>query len=248
MKQETDFIFGIRAVLEAIRSGKEIDKILIRKGLSGELFHELFAEIKNCNILFSYIPNEKLDRITRKNHQGVIAFISPITYHSLENLIPSLFEQGKVPFFVILDGLTDVRNIGAIARTAECAGVHAIVVPEKGSAQINADAVKTSAGALHYMPFCRVKSLVNTVKYLKDCGIRVISATEKANKDYFMAKLTEPLAIILGAEDTGISPDLLRLSDSLFRIPVLGQIESLNVSAAASVIMYEVVKQRMSLE
>jgi 23S rRNA (guanosine2251-2'-O)-methyltransferase len=245
LKQETDFIFGIRAVLEAIRSGKEIDKVLIRKGLSGELFQELFSEIKSYNILFSYIPDEKLNRITRKNHQGVIAFISPITYHSLENLVPSLFEQGKTPFLLMLDSLTDVRNIGAIARTAECAGVHSIIVPEKGSAQINADAVKTSAGALHYMPFCRVKSLVNTVKYLKDCGIQVISATEKANKDYFMAKLTEPLAIVLGAEDTGISPDLLRLSDSLFRIPILGQIESLNVSAAASVMMYEVVKQRM---
>ena len=245
MKQETDFIFGIRAVLEAIRSGKEIDKVLMLKGLSGELFQELFSEIKSCNILFSYIPDEKLNRITRKNHQGVIAFISPITYHSLENLIPSLFEQGKTPFLLMLDSLTDVRNIGAVARTAECAGVHAIIIPEKGFGQINADAVKTSAGALHYMPFCRVKSLVNTVKYLKDCGIQVISATEKANKDYFMAKLTEPLAIILGAEDTGISPDLLRLSDSLFRIPILGQIESLNVSAAASVMMYEVVKQRM---
>ena len=245
MKQEVDCIFGIRAILEAIHSGKEIDKVLIRKGLSGDLFLELFTEIKKSNIVFSYVPPEKLDRITRKNHQGVIAFISPITYHSLENLIPILFEQGKTPFLLMLDSLTDVRNIGAIARTAECAGVHAIIVPEKGSALINADAVKTSAGALHYMPFCRVKSLVNTVKYIKDCGIQVISATEKANKDYFMAKLTEPLVIILGAEDTGISPDLLRLSDSLFRIPILGHIESLNVSAAASVMMYEVVKQRM---
>jgi len=245
LKQEVDCIFGIRAILEAIHSGKEIDKVLIRKGLSGDLFLELFTEIKKSNIVFSYVPPEKLDRITRKNHQGVIAFISPITYHSLENLIPILFEQGKTPFLLMLDSLTDVRNIGAIARTAECAGVHAIIVPEKGSALINADAVKTSAGALHYMPFCRVKSLVNTVKYIKDCGIQVISATEKANKDYFMAKLTEPLVIILGAEDTGISPDLLRLSDSLFRIPILGHIESLNVSAAASVMMYEVVKQRM---
>lgn len=245
MKQETDFIFGIRAIIEAIRSGKEIDKVLIRKGLSGELFQELFAEIKDSGILFSYVPAEKLDRITRKNHQGVIAFVSPIAYHSIESVIPGLYEQGKTPFILILDCITDVRNIGAIARTAECAGVDAIVVPEKGSAQINADAVKTSAGAINYVPFCRVKSLVNTVKFLRDSGLQVFAATEKASENYFSSNFKEPLAIILGAEDIGIAPDLLRFSDYLVRIPTKGQIESLNVSAAASVLMYEVVKQRM---
>ena len=245
MKQETDFIFGIRAIIEAIRSGKEIDKVLIRKGLSGELFQELFAEIKDSGILFSYVPAEKLDRITRKNHQGVIAFVSPIAYHSIESIIPGLYEQGKTPFILILDCITDVRNIGAIARTAECAGVDAIVVPEKGSAQINADAVKTSAGAINYVPVCRVKSLVNTVKFLRDSGLQVFAATEKATQNYFSCNLKEPLAIILGAEDIGIAPDLLRFSDYLVGIPTKGQIESLNVSAAASVLMYEVVKQRM---
>lgn len=244
-QQEADYIFGIRAIVEAIRSGKEIDKVLIRKGLTGELYQELFAEIKHNNVLYSYVPAEKLDRITLKNHQGVIAFISPISYHNIETIIPSLFEQGKVPFIIILDSLTDVRNIGAIARTAECAGADAIIVPEKGSAQINADAFKTSAGALHYVPFCRVKSLINTVKYLKDCGLQVIAVTEKAADNYFASNLTEPLVLIMGAEDTGISADLLRISDSLVRIPTLGQIQSLNVSAAASVLMYEVVKQRM---
>ncbi len=244
-QQEADYIFGIRAIIEAIRSGKEIDKVLIRKGLTGDLSQELFTEIRNSNILYSYVPPEKLDRITRKNHQGVIAFLSPIAYHNIETIIPSLFEQGKVPFILLLDSLTDVRNIGAIARTAECAGVDAIIVPEKGSAQINADAVKTSAGALHYMPFCRVKSLINTVKYLKDCGLQIVSATEKAADNYYTSKLTEPLVVIVGAEDTGISEDLLRISDALVRIPTLGQIQSLNVSAAASVLMYEVVKQRM---
>jgi len=245
LKQETDFIFGIRAILEAIRSGKEIDKVLIRKGLSGDLFHELMAEMKETNILFTYVPAEKLDRITRKNHQGVIAFISPITYHNIETLIPGLYEQGKIPFIIILDCITDVRNIGAIARTAECAGVDAIVVPERGSAQINADAVKTSAGALHYIPFCRVKSLLNTVKFLKDSGLKVVAATEKASVNYYSSNLKEPVVLILGAEDAGISPDLLRIASELVRIPIAGHIESLNVSAAASVLIYEVVKQRM---
>lgn len=246
LKQETDFIFGIRAIIEAIRSGKEIDKVLIRKGLSGELFQELFAEIKNSGILFSHVPPEKLDRITRKNHQGVIAFISPISYDSIESIIPGLYERGKTPFILILDSITDVRNIGAIARTAECAGVDAIIVPEKGSAQINADAVKTSAGAINYIPFCRAKSLVNTVKFLKDSGLQVFAATEKATENYFTGNLKEPLALIMGAEDIGISPDLLRIADYLVRIPTLGRIESLNVSAAASVLIYEVVKQRMA--
>lgn len=245
MKQETDFIFGIRAIIEAIRSGKEIDKVLIRKGPTGDLFQELSAEMKESGILYTHVPAEKLDRITRKNHQGVIAFLSPIAYHNVETVIPDLFEKGRIPFLLILDGLTDVRNIGAIARTAECAGVDAIIVPEKGSAQINADAVKTSAGALHYIPFCRVKSLVNTVKFLKDSGLKVIAATEKASENYFSTSLKEPLAIILGAEDIGINPDLLRISSELIRIPVVGRIESLNVSAAASVLLYEVVKQRM---
>jgi len=246
LKQDTDFIFGIRAILEAIRSGKEIDKVLIRKGLAGELFLELFEEIRESGVLFSYVPAEKLDRITRKNHQGVVAFISPISYHNIETFIPGIFEQGKVPFVLVLDSLTDVRNIGAIARTAECAGVDIIIVPEKGSAQINADAIKTSAGALHHIPFCRVKSLVNTVKFLKDSGLQVIAATEKAADNYFTRSLKEPLALILGAEDTGISTDLLRIASDLVKIPVSGRIESLNVSSAAAVLMYEVVKQRMA--
>lgn len=244
-QQRNDFVFGIRAVIEAIRSGKEIDKVLINKGNTGELSQELMNEVKSRRVPYSYVPVEKLNRITRKNHQGAIAFVSPVTYHQLDNLIPTLFEQGKVPFLLVLDGLTDVRNIGAIARTAECAGVHAIIIPEKGSAQINADAVKTSAGALHFIPVCRVKGMVNTIKYLKDCGIKVIAATEKANDIYFERKYTEPLALILGAEDIGVDPDLIRLSDHHVRIPITGNIESLNVSAAASVLMYEVVKQRM---
>ena len=245
MGQNLDFIFGVRAIIEAIRSGKEIDKVLIRKGLAGELFQELFQEMKANNIGFQYVPVEKLNRITQKNHQGVIALVSPISYNNIESIIPWLFEQGKTPFILILDGVTDVRNIGAIARTAECAGVDAIIVPEKGSAQINADAVKTSAGALNYIQVCKVKSLINTVKFLKDSGLQIIAATEKTSKPYFKLDYKEPLTLILGAEDTGISSDLLRIADHLVRIPLMGHIQSLNVSAAASIIIYEAVKQRL---
>ncbi len=245
MGQNLDFIFGVRAITEAIRSGKEIDKVLIRKGLAGELFQELFQEIKENNISFQYVPVEKLNRITLKNHQGLIALVSPIAYNNIESIIPWLFEQGKTPFILILDCITDVRNIGAIARTAECAGVDAIIVPEKGSAQINADAVKTSAGALNYVQVCKAKSLINTVKFLKDSGLQIIAATEKTSEPYFKLNYTEPLALILGSEDTGISSDLLRIADHLVRIPLMGRIESLNVSAAASIIIYETVKQRL---
>ena len=245
MIQNNDFIFGIRAILEAIRAGKEIDRILIKKDLGGDLFQELHMEIRNNNLPLQYVPLEKLNRITRKNHQGVIAFVSPISYHNIETIVPGLFEQGKNPFILILDSLTDVRNIGAIARTAECAGIDAIIVPEKGSAQLNADAIKTSAGALHYVPVCRVKSLLNTVKFLRDSGLVVISATEKAVTPYYKVNYTTPVALIMGAEDVGINADLLRISDELVILPVKGKIESLNVSAAASVLIYEVVRQRL---
>jgi 23S rRNA (guanosine2251-2'-O)-methyltransferase len=246
--ESTDFIFGIRSVIEALRSGKEIDRILIKKGLAGELFQELLKEMKDNQTSFQYVPIEKLNRVTRKNHQGVIALVSSIAYHNIESIIPGLFEQGKTPFILILDGITDVRNIGAIARTAECAGVDAIIVPERGSAQINADAVKTSAGALHYVPMCRVKNLTNTVKFLKDSGLHIAAATEKTSDIYFNIDYKEPFALIVGAEDTGISADLLRLADYLVRIPLNGRIESLNVSVAASIIIYEAVKQRANKE
>jgi len=244
LNPQTDFIFGIRAVEEAIHSGKEIDRVLIRKGLTGDLFMAFFSLVRENNVPFQYVPEEKLNRITRKNHQGVIAFLSSVTYDNIETIIPGLFEKGEIPLILILDGITDVRNMGAIARSAECAGVHAIVIPEKGSAQINADAMKTSAGALNYIPVCRVKSLVNIVKYIKDCGITVLAATEKANELYFNSELQKPLAILLGAEDIGIDPDLLRLSDSLVKIPMKGKVSSLNVSAAASVLLFEVLRQR----
>ncbi len=241
---ETDIIFGIRPILEAIYAGKEIDKVLISKDLNGDLFHELLKVIKNYNIPFQYVPIEKLNRITRKNHQGVIALVSSVIYHNIETILPDIFEQGQTPFIMILDSVTDVRNMGAIARSAECGGIHAIIVPEKGSAQLNADAIKTSAGALNYIPVCRVKNLVNTVKFLKDSGLIIMAATEKASVLYYNEDYKIPVAFILGAEDTGINPDLLRISNQLIRIPVSGKINSLNVSAAASVLIYEAVRQR----
>ena len=237
-------IFGIRAVAEAISAGKEVDKILIKKDLSGELATELFALIKGTDITVQRVPQEKLNSITRKNHQGVIAFISPINYQPVEEIVASLYEQGRVPFFLVLDHLTDVRNFGAIARTAECAGVDAIIIPSKGSVSVTADAVKTSAGALMNIPVCRVSSLYNTVKYLKSSGLQVVGASEKASKDYTEADMTLPLALVMGAEDKGISTEILSLVDTSVSLPQYGKIASLNVSVAAGVMIYEVLRQR----
>ncbi len=245
MKEEKDFIFGIRAVIEAIKADKLIDKLVIRRGLTGELSHELMTLINELQIPYQLVPNERISRITQKNHQGVIAFISPIEFQNIEQIIPSLFEAGKTPFVVILDKVTDVRNFGAITRTAECAGVDAIIIPEKGSARISGDAVKTSAGALHKIPVCRVQNLLQTIKFLKSSGLQVIAATEKAEDYYYQTDFTVPTAILVGSEDQGVEVEYLRISDKLVKIPILGEIESLNVSVAAGIIMYEAVKQRL---
>lgn len=237
-------IFGIRAVAEAISAGKEVDKVLIRKDLSGELAGELFEMLRGSNIVVQRVPQEKLNSITRKNHQGVIAFISPINYQPIEEIVVSLYEQGKIPFILVLDHLTDVRNFGAIARTAECAGVDAIIIPSKGSVSVTADAVKTSAGALMNIPVCRVQSLYNCVKYLKDCGLQVMGASEKSTTNYINADMTTPLALVMGAEDKGISTEILSLTDTTVSLPQYGKIASLNVSVAAGVMIYEVLRQR----
>ncbi|MGE0088894.1 MAG: 23S rRNA (guanosine(2251)-2'-O)-methyltransferase RlmB [Bacteroidales bacterium] len=245
MKEEKDFIFGIRAVIEAIKADKLIDKLVIRRGLTGELSHELMTLINELQIPYQLVPNERISRITPKNHQGVVAFISPIEFQNIEQIIPSLFEAGKTPFVVILDKVTDVRNFGAITRTAECAGVDAIIIPEKGSARISGDAVKTSAGALHKIPVCRVQNLLQTIKFLKSSGLQVIAATEKAADYYYEIDFSVPTAILVGSEDQGVEVEYLRISDKLVKIPILGEIESLNVSVAAGVLMYEAVKQRL---
>ncbi len=243
MKKDT-LIFGTRPTIEAIKAGKEIDKILIQKGLIGETFGELSKLMREKNIQFQYVPIERLNRISQKNHQGIIAFLSLITYQEIENILPILYEEGKTPLVLVLDRITDVRNFGAIARSAECAGVHAIVIPEKGSAQVNADAIKTSAGALHKIHVCRVKKLNQSVKFIKDSGLKIISCTEKSDKSYTETDYSVPAAIIMGSEEDGISSELLNMSDDKVKIPIHGTIESLNVSVASGIIIYEAIKQR----
>ncbi len=239
-----DFVFGTRAVIEAVRAGKSIDKILIKNGLNNELFGELYHLIKELKLPFQYVPLEKINRITRKNHQGVVALISSIDFYRIEDILPTVFEKGEDPLLLILDQVTDVRNFGAIVRSAECAGVHAIVIPDKGAARIGADAIKTSAGALNILPVCRSANLTATVEFLKNSGIKIVAATEKAKDYYTDLQLSGPLGVIMGAEDEGISPALLRAADELARIPIHGSIQSLNVSVAASLFVYEAVRQR----
>ncbi|MBR5331931.1 MAG: 23S rRNA (guanosine(2251)-2'-O)-methyltransferase RlmB [Muribaculaceae bacterium] len=246
--ERNEYIFGIRAVMEAIEAGKNIDKVFIKKDLQGELVGELFDLIYEYKIVTQRVPIERINKITRKNHQGVVAILSAVTYHSLENLVPQIYEEGMLPFVVVLDGITDVRNFGAISRTCECVGANAIVIPEKGSVTVNADAVKTSAGALHYLPVCREKNVYSAVKFLKDNGYQIVAASEKAKISYTQADYTGPVAIVMGAEDTGISPEVLRLCDTMVSIPQFGNIGSLNVSVAAGVMMYEVVRQRLAAD
>ena len=239
-----EYIFGTRAVIEAINKGRNVEKILIKKGLSNELFYELQELIKENDIAVQFVPIEKINRVTRKNHQGVLAFISPIEYSNIEMLLPGLYESGENPLFLMLDQITDVRNFGAIARSAECGGVHAIIIPEKGMARIGADAVKTSAGALHHVTICKVNSLTKTIQFLADSGIKIIAATEKANKLYTDADFNTPVCIVMGSEDIGISNSILSISNEQLKIPTLGKIESLNVSVSAALMIYEAVRQR----
>lgn len=243
-----DYIFGIRAVMEAITAGKDIDRVYIRKDLSGELASELFDLIRTHRIVTQRVPVERINRITRKNHQGVVARMSAVTYDSLDRLIPELYEAGVLPFVVVLDGVTDVRNFGAIARTCECAGADAIVIPVHDSVSVSADAVKTSAGALHHLPVCRESSVLSAVKQLKDSGYQIVAVTEKADINYTRADYTTPVALVLGAEDKGISPEVLRIADTFVSIPMFGKIGSLNVSVAAGVTIYEVVRQRLAAD
>lgn len=244
MQKETDSIFGLRAVIEAIRAGKQIDRLLIKQGLQGSLYHELMSEVKAHNIVYQIVPVERIELVTRKNHQGVLAWLSLIEYQYITNLLPMIFEKGEDPLLIALDGVSDVRNFGAIVRTADCLGAHAVIIPEKGSARITADAIKTSAGALHSFPICREKSIVRSIEYLKESGLNVICATEKSGEEPSDAILTGPSVLILGSEEKGISRELLALSDRKVRINVTGNIGSLNVSVAAGILLYEIVRQR----
>jgi 23S rRNA (guanosine2251-2'-O)-methyltransferase len=244
MQKESDVIFGLRPVIEAIKAGKVIDRLLVKQGLQGPLYHELMTEVKKNGIVFQIVPIERIEIVTRKNHQGVLAWLSLIEYQSISNLLPMVYEQGVDPFFVALDGVSDVRNFGAIVRTAECLGAHAVIIPEKGSARITADAIKTSAGALHSLPVCREKSIVRTIEFLKESGLKVFCADESSDIQAGTVNLTGPSVLVMGSEDKGISRELLSLADERISIPMSGTINSLNVSVAAGILIYEIFRQR----
>ena len=246
MIDKSQVVFGIRAVIEAIESGKQVDKVLMKKDLGGELARELLSVTREYNVPVQRVPVERINKVTRKNHQGVIAFMAAVDYYHVDDIVPALYDEGINPLVVVLDGVTDVRNFGAIARTCECAGVNCIVIPERNSVSVNADAVKTSAGALNYLPVCRERNLVKAVQYLRGSGFKVMGASEKTDLNYTKADFTGPVAIVLGAEDTGISTDVLKLCDTLVAIPEFGQINSLNVSVAGGIMIYEVVRQRLN--
>ena len=238
-----NLIFGMHPLLEALEAGREIDKILLKRGLRSEEVSRITALARERTIPLQIVPEERLTRLTRKQHQGVIAFISEIEYTPLETLIPMLYEAGRSPFVLLLDGLTDVRNFGAIARTAECAGVDALIIPERGSVTVTADAIKTSAGALHRLPVCRVSSIMSAVSLLQASGLKIVAASEKARDGYTETELRLPLGLVLGAEDEGVSEEVLRRADHIVRIPQVGAIGSLNVSVAAGILIYEIVRQ-----
>ena len=243
--EKEDFIFGLRPVMEAIEAGKTIDKIFVQGGLQGDIYSELKKLLKKHNIRPNTVPVEKLNRFTRKNHQGVVAFISEIPFYKIEDLLPQIFEEGKVPFLLILDRLTDVRNFGAIARTAECVGIDAIVIPDKGAAPINSDAIKTSAGALYNVKICKENNLAHVVDFLQQSGVTVFAATEKSEKMIYDANFSEPCAIVMGNEETGISKEVMHHADEKIKLPITGKTQSLNVSVACGAILYEAVRQKM---
>lgn len=245
MHRNNDFIFGTRPTLEALKSGKTIEKIFIQKNLSKEILNEIKDHFGNKRINISYVPKEKLNRLTKKNHQGIICYVSPITYQPLSEIIRRCYESGKDPIILILDRITDTRNFGAITRTAEASGVDAIVIPEKESALITNEAIKASAGALNYVPICKERSLKNSVEELKNSGLKIISCTEKTEKSIYSLNYDQPVCIILGSEKDGISNNLLEISDEKVKIPMMGEIDSLNVGSSAAVILYEIIRQRI---
>lgn len=240
-----NLIFGIRPVLEAIEAGRQFEKIYMRKEGEGQLLEELRTICRRNGLHIHEVPIEKLNRMTRGNHQGVVGVMSAIEYATLEDILAGVPED-ETPLLVVFDGVTDVRNFGAIARSAECAGAHGLITPLKNSAPVNADAIKTSAGALNKIPVCRVGSIRNTIKTLQMEGMQVVAASEKSETVLFDADLTKPTVIVMGSEDTGISKEVLKLCDVQLAIPIVGSIESLNVSAAAAVMLFEVVRQRIN--
>jgi len=245
---ELQLVYGTRAVMEAVLSGKEFERVFIQHGLHNPLLRELKGVLQDAGVHFNSVPAEKLNRMVRGNHQGVVAYLAELEYHQVDQVVSKLFQEGKTPLLLILDRITDTRNLGAIARTAECAGVHAIVVPSRGSALLNADAIKTSAGALHHIPLCREDNLKDTIAFLKESGIRVVACSEKTDKLSWSSELTGPLAIIMGSEENGVSPEYLKRCDGALRLPMAGSVGSYNVSVATGMALYEVLRQRSADE
>lgn len=243
MKDQTQ-IFGIRAIIEAIQANQTIDKVFLQKGLHGDLFSELESLVNKKSINKSYVPVEKLNKLSKGNHQGAVAQISPIAFHDMETLVTNVFESGKTPLFLLLDQLSDVRNFGAIIRTAECTGVDGIIIQKKGGAPVNGDTIKTSAGAVFKVPICKVDHIKDAVFFMQASGIKVISATEKTDNTLYDVSFKEPCAIVMGSEGRGINPSIIKVSDAKAKLPLLGEIESLNVSVACGAFLYEVLRQR----
>lgn len=237
-------IFGIRAIIEAIQAGKEVDKVFLQKDAQGELMKDLMKVMKRNNVNFSYVPVEKLNRLTPNNHQGAVATIAPISFQNMETLVEQVLESGKTPLFLILDQISDARNFGAIIRTAECTGVNGIIVQKAGSAPVNGDTVKTSAGAVFNVPICKVEHIKDAIFFLQGSGIKTVAATEKTDQNIYDLSLNEPLAIIMGSEDRGINPSVLKIVDEKAKLPMFGTIGSLNVSVACGAFLYETVRQR----
>ncbi len=238
-------IFGIRAIIEAINSNTEIDKVFIQKDSSGELMHKLIQLLKRNNINYAQVPIEKLNRLGNRNHQGAVATISPIAFHDLDELINTLRNRDKTPLFVILDGISDARNFGAIIRTAECTGVNGIIISKQGSAPVNGDTVKTSAGAVFNVPICKVDHIKDAVYHLQASQIKTIAATEKTNQSLYDCNLNEAVAIIMGSEGKGVNPSVLKVVDEKAKLPMFGTISSLNVSVACGAFLYEAIRQRL---
>lgn len=238
-------IFGLRAIIEAINAGREIDKVFIQKDAQGELMRQLMSALKKHNVNYSYVPAEKLNRLTPNNHQGAVATIAPIKFHSLEAMVEMVLESGKTPLFLILDQLSDARNFGAIIRTAECTGVNGIIVQKQGSAPVNGDTVKTSAGAVFNVPICKVEHIKDAIFHLQGSGIKTVAATEKTDDTLYDIDLSAPVAIIMGSEDRGINPSVLKIVDEKAKLPMFGTISSLNVSVACGAFLYETVRQRL---
>jgi len=243
-RPEKEMLFGTRAVIEALRAGKNIEKILIRRDMNNALVRELYQALGGEHVPVQKVPVEKLNHLTDRNHQGVVAFTSPVIFQHIADIIPSLYERGKTPFVVALDGVTDVRNFGAIARSCVCAGADALVIAASGSAAAGADAIKTSAGALLHLPLCREANMAKTLQFLAESGLKTVAVSEKAAQNYTEISLTEPLVLGLGSEENGISPEVLRHCSHAASIPLFGAVQSLNVSVAAGIMLYEVVRQR----